>query len=48
MDYWMDWVLFYRTETEILSLLADEPKAEASVTFEDSRSQMFLHVRKKA
>lgn len=48
MDYWMDWVLFYRTEQEMLSLLADDPAAELSITFEDSRSQLFLHAVKKA
>lgn len=46
MEYWLDWVLYYRTEEDFLGLLSD-PMAEQSVAFEDTRSQMFLQVRKK-
>ncbi len=47
MEYWLDWVLYYRTEEEFISLLGDAPSAKASVFFEDTRSQMFLHVEKQ-
>ncbi len=46
MEYWCDWVLYYRTEEEFMALLEDKT-AEKSIMFEDSRSQMFLTVRKK-
>jgi extracellular factor (EF) 3-hydroxypalmitic acid methyl ester biosynthesis protein len=48
MDYWMDWTLIYRTEDEFLALARDLPGAECSVSFEETRSQMFLSVRKAA
>lgn len=48
MDYWMDWVLFYRTEREMLELAADLPGAKASVMFEETGSQLFLRVEKRS
>jgi extracellular factor (EF) 3-hydroxypalmitic acid methyl ester biosynthesis protein len=47
MEYWLDWVLYYRTEHEFLELIGNEPSAESKVLFEDTGSQMFLHVKKK-
>ncbi len=47
MEYWLDWVLYYRTEEEFKDLLSPEPTAETSVFFENTGSQMFLHVRKR-
>jgi len=47
MEYWLDWVLYYRTEDEFLALLESEKSAECSVFFENTGSQMFLHVKKK-
>ncbi len=46
MEYWVDWVLYYRTEEEFRELLNGTPVKEAKVYFEDTRSQMFLRVRK--
>jgi extracellular factor (EF) 3-hydroxypalmitic acid methyl ester biosynthesis protein len=46
MEYWMDWVLVYRTEADMHELAAGLPGAMAELSFEDTRSQMFLHVRK--
>jgi extracellular factor (EF) 3-hydroxypalmitic acid methyl ester biosynthesis protein len=46
MEYWLDWVLYYRTEEEFKDLLASEPNAQKSVCFEKTGSQMFLHVKK--
>ena len=46
MEFWMDWVLFYRTEDEFLGLADSLEGAEASVIFEETHSQMFLRVRK--
>jgi len=46
MEYWMDWVLFYRTEDEFLDLASDLVGAQCSIIFEETRSQMFLRVRK--
>jgi extracellular factor (EF) 3-hydroxypalmitic acid methyl ester biosynthesis protein len=47
MEYWLDWVLYYRTEEEFKQLLGDVPDARISVSFEDTGSQMFLRVTKK-
>ncbi len=46
MAYWMDWVLLYRSEAEMLALAEGLEGAEAKVVFEDTGSQMFLCVRK--
>ena len=46
MEYWLDWVLYYRTEQEFRNLLGDIPSAKVDVCFEDTRSQMFLHVKR--
>lgn len=48
MEYWMDWVLYYRSEQEMKDLVADVPGAVASLTFDESQCQMFLHVEKQA
>lgn len=46
MEYWLDWVLYYRTEQAFIDLLKGQKAADASVFFEDTGSQMFLHVKK--
>jgi extracellular factor (EF) 3-hydroxypalmitic acid methyl ester biosynthesis protein len=46
MEYWLDWVLYYRNEEEFLRLVPDKTAGQATVLFEDTRSQMFLHVKK--
>ena len=46
MEYWLDWVLYYRTENEFIDLLKNVHSAETKVLFEDTGSQMFLQVRK--
>ncbi len=46
MEYWHDWVLYYRSEDEFKELLADTDAIEISVLFDDSRSQMFLSAKK--
>lgn len=46
MEYWLDWVLYYRNEEEFLRLMPDKTAGQATVLFEDTRSQMFLHVKK--
>ena len=48
MEYWCDWFLFHRTEEEFMNLLEDSDSAKVSVLFENTRSQMFLHIRKMA
>jgi extracellular factor (EF) 3-hydroxypalmitic acid methyl ester biosynthesis protein len=47
MEYWGDWYLIHRTESEIRDLLPDADSADAHVIFEETRSQMFLHAKKK-
>lgn len=48
MAYWMDWVLYYRTEEEFLDLGEGLPGAKLSLTFDETRAQMFLQVDKEA
>ncbi|MFH2008910.1 MAG: class I SAM-dependent methyltransferase [bacterium] len=48
MAYWMDWTLIYRTENGFRDLAADLAGAEVDCGFEDTRSQMFLTIRKPA
>jgi extracellular factor (EF) 3-hydroxypalmitic acid methyl ester biosynthesis protein len=48
MEYWCDWVLNLRTEEEFIALSADIPSAYYSIIFEDTDSQMFLHLKKLA
>jgi extracellular factor (EF) 3-hydroxypalmitic acid methyl ester biosynthesis protein len=44
MEYWLDWVLYYRTEDDFVDLLKDVSTADVKVSFEDTGSQMFLQV----
>jgi len=46
MEYWLDWILYYRTEQNFLDLLKNVTTVGANVLFEDTGSQMFLHVKK--
>jgi extracellular factor (EF) 3-hydroxypalmitic acid methyl ester biosynthesis protein len=48
MEYWLDWVLYYRTEEEFIGLLGDTASKEVDITFDDSGVQMFMHVKKKS
>lgn len=47
MAYWADWVLYHRTEEEFRNVLREAPGAEVDVFFEDTESQMFLHIKKR-
>lgn len=46
MEYWHDWVLYYRTEEDLKELLSDINAEDISIFFEDTRCQMFLTARK--
>jgi extracellular factor (EF) 3-hydroxypalmitic acid methyl ester biosynthesis protein len=46
MEYWLDWVLFYRTEQEFVDLLKNVTSAETKIIFEDTGSQMFMQVKR--
>jgi extracellular factor (EF) 3-hydroxypalmitic acid methyl ester biosynthesis protein len=46
MEYWMDWVLYYRTEDELSGLAEGLPGAKATLSFEDTHCQMFLQLDK--
>jgi extracellular factor (EF) 3-hydroxypalmitic acid methyl ester biosynthesis protein len=46
MEYWMDWVLLYRTEADMCGILDDIPGADCRLSFEATGSQMFLRVRR--
>ena len=45
MEYWLDWVLFYREEADFHEMLPPDFKGEIKVMFENTRSQMFLHLK---
>ena len=46
MEYWLDWVLYYRSEEEFLRLVPDRNRGQAAILFENTKIQMFLHVKK--
>jgi extracellular factor (EF) 3-hydroxypalmitic acid methyl ester biosynthesis protein len=46
MEYWLDWVLYYRTEQEFVDLLKNVTSAETKIIFEDTGSQMFMQVKR--
>jgi extracellular factor (EF) 3-hydroxypalmitic acid methyl ester biosynthesis protein len=46
MEYWCDWALFHRTEEEFVNMLEDCESTKTSVLYENTRSQMFLHIKK--
>jgi extracellular factor (EF) 3-hydroxypalmitic acid methyl ester biosynthesis protein len=46
MEYWVDWVLYHRTEDDLLDMMTDISTAETKIIFEETGSQMFLHVKK--
>ena len=48
MEYWLSWVLYHREEDEFRQMLEEMPSATTEVLFEDTGSQMFLNVKKKA
>ena len=47
MEYWLDWVLYYRTEEEMMQLAADLEGVDADLFRDDSGVQMFLRLRKR-
>lgn len=46
MEYWMDWVLYYRTEEEFLELAAPLPNVKSRVYFEEAKAQLFLEIQR--
>ncbi|MEW6267139.1 MAG: class I SAM-dependent methyltransferase [Thermodesulfobacteriota bacterium] len=48
MEYWLDWVLFYREEEDLYNLMKKNWSAEARVFFEETRSQMFMDIKKRS
>ncbi|MDQ3262388.1 MAG: class I SAM-dependent methyltransferase [Myxococcota bacterium] len=47
MEYWADWVLYYRSEEEMLELVEKLPGAKPRVFFEETGVQMFLELQKQ-
>jgi extracellular factor (EF) 3-hydroxypalmitic acid methyl ester biosynthesis protein len=47
MEYWLDWVLYYRNEQDFIDLLQGAGSADTQVLFDDTRVQMFLHIKKR-
>ncbi len=48
MAFWMDWVLYLRTEEEFLGLAHGIAATRVSIGWDETRSQMFLRVDKAA
>jgi extracellular factor (EF) 3-hydroxypalmitic acid methyl ester biosynthesis protein len=48
MEYWLDWALFLRSEESFRALADGLPGASLSLSFDDSRCQMFMAVEKSA
>jgi extracellular factor (EF) 3-hydroxypalmitic acid methyl ester biosynthesis protein len=46
MDYWCDWALCYRTEEAFLGLAEGLPGATVSLSWEETRSQMFMRLER--
>ena len=46
MQYWGNWVILHRTEVEFKGLFQNNSCGKVSVLFDDTGSQMFLHVKK--
>ncbi len=44
MEYWLDWVLFYRNQREMMELAEGIPDAQRRIFFEDTGCQMFLEL----
>ena len=45
MEYWCDWVLNLRSEKEMLELSDGITPSSRTIIFEDTGSQMFLHIK---
>ncbi|MDH4262956.1 MAG: class I SAM-dependent methyltransferase [Spirochaetia bacterium] len=46
MDYWGDWVLYYRSEEEFMQITGNLNPCKKEIVFEDSHCQMFLIIEK--
>ena len=46
MEYWHDWVLYYRTEDEFKNLLRDTDAIDIDVSFEEAKCQLFLSAKR--
>ena len=46
LQYWGDWYLLHRTEAELRNLFKNDSKAKVSVLYDETESQMFLHINK--
>jgi len=46
MEYWCDWVLKLRSEDDLLEFTSDLSGSNYSIIFENTKSQMFLHIKK--
>jgi extracellular factor (EF) 3-hydroxypalmitic acid methyl ester biosynthesis protein len=44
MEYWMDWVLYHRTEAELSGLAEGLEGANMTLSFEETKCQMFLQL----
>lgn len=46
MEYWLDWVIYHRTEEEFLALASDLPEESSSIHTDETGIQMFLSITK--
>jgi len=45
MEYWLDWVLFYRNEEDLISLTRGLPVRESRVFLEPDKAQLFMEMK---
>lgn len=46
MDYWGDWVLYYRSEEDFMQISANLPPCKKEIIFESAQCQMFFIIEK--
>ena len=47
MAYYGDWYLIHRTEKEFIGLFQNNANDQVSLQYDESGSQMFLHIQKQ-
>jgi len=46
MDYWMDWVLYYRSEEDMMNITQNLSQCKKEIVYEDAQCQMFMIIEK--
>jgi hypothetical protein len=46
MEYWHDWILYYRSKEDFERLANKIPSKDVSISFDDTGIQMLLNLKK--